>query len=122
MYGEIYIMKILNARKKHHIQNHHKFGLFSIRNSPAQITSPVSTVDMSIDFIESLIHNPDVIVLKPYLFSILKTEYKLKGIDINVSAKRRIIKNINPERMKGRFNETTHELYKSNIPPNRKKT
>ena len=79
-------MKTLNARKKHHIKNHHKPGYFSIRKRPAVLTSPSSTVDISKDLIKSLNHNPGVIVLKPYLFSILKTEYKLKGIDKSVSA------------------------------------
>jgi len=83
------------------------------------INTPIRTVDISNDFTPSVIHNPRVIVLKPYFFSILNVLYKLKGIDSRDSAYIKIRKNTNPDRIKGRFSEIIQELYKSRIPPNR---
>ena len=63
------------------------------------------------DLMVSLIHNFGVMVLKPYLFSILNVLYRLNGMDIIVSPYVMSRKNINPERIKERFRDTIHELY-----------
>ena len=63
------------------------------------------------DLIVSLIHNLGVMVLKPYLFSILNVLYRLNGMDIIVSPYVMSRKKINPERIKESLRDTIHELY-----------
>ena len=63
------------------------------------------------DLIVSLIHNLGVMVLNPYLFSILNVLYRLNGMDNIVSPYVMSRKKINPERIKDNFRDTIHELY-----------
>lgn len=85
-YGNIYIMRMLNNKKKHHIQNHHKPGLACTMKNPVAIMKETMMVVIKSDFHRSVIHSFIVVVVKPYLFSMTNVWYSLKGIIKTVSA------------------------------------
>jgi hypothetical protein len=79
-------MKRLKTRKNPQIQIHHAPGLDWTIHNPTDTRIPVIIVERMIDLKKSLSHNFGVMVLKPYLFSILNVLYRLKGIEITVFA------------------------------------
>lgn len=58
------------TKKKHHIHSHHNAGLAWMIKSPADTIKAVRIADIVNDFIRSVTHNLNVVVVKPYLFSI----------------------------------------------------
>ena len=85
-YGEMYIIKRLNTRKNPQTYTHHNDGLAWIIHSATPAIRTISTVERRRDLIKSTIQSFGVIVLKPYLFSILKVLYRLNGTEIMVLA------------------------------------
>ena len=77
----------------------------------------MSTDESSNDLRKSAIHNFGVMVLNPYLFSILNVPYKSKGISRTVLAALKSRKNNRPDGMKSRLSSATQELYIFRIPP-----
>src|SRR6202142_3947862 len=103
-------------------QSHQCAGLHCMSRKAAISKKDMSTAERSSDFMKSPSHSHGVIVLKPYLFSILKCSYRLKGM-FNISLpEESATKNSHPETTKEKLRDTMHELKTFNSPPKIKMT
>ncbi len=79
------MIKMPKKRKNDHTQSHHQWALAItiVRAIPMTIHHKID--EMIIVLVKSMSHKRNVMVLIPYLFSILKFLYRLKGISKKVS-------------------------------------
>src|SRR3989304_5316222 len=70
-YGDMYMINMLNKKRKAHTKSHQSSGLHWMSQRAANIRRDIMTVESRRDFIKSDIQSPGVTALNPYLFSIL---------------------------------------------------
>ena len=89
-------MKMPKARKNNQTQSHHSPGLAWTSQSAPSTTSVLMTAPIARPLTRSVIQSFTVMVLNPYLFSIRKLRYRLKGMPMIVWATMRNRKNSTP--------------------------